>query len=289
MVQRKFILGEKWLYYKLYCGARTADMLLADVIYPLVQKLKKRQLISQWFFIRYTDPDPHIRLRFKLIEEANTSEVILQVKDTLKPYLKELLLWNIQTDTYVRELERYGTNTMELSEILFYHNSELIVKAIEIIEDEELYFLFILKTITSFISQFNMDMEEELNFYQNNAKAFKEEFGVKKMTKLGLDKKYRAMRDKLQYFLENNHPDYGTLWELLDEHIKAIQPAIQSILTLSKKQQLEMSLESLLGSYVHMLVNRAFRSRQRFYELVAYDFLERNARTKFYKLKNVQK
>ena len=289
MVQRKFILGEEWMYYKLYCGARTADMLLADVIYPLTQNLKKRQLVSEWFFIRYTDPDPHLRIRFLLSNEQALSKVITQVKEALKPYLEEQLLWSLQTDTYVRELERYGSKTMEVSETLFYHHSELVVKALTTIEDEELYFLFILKTITKFISQFDLTTEVKLNFYQNNAKAFKEEFGVQKMTKLGLDKKYRAIRDKLQYFLENTHPDYDTLWELLNEHIKAIQPAIRSILTLSKKQQLEMSLESLLGSYVHMLVNRAFRSRQRFYELVAYDFLERNAKTMFYKLKSIRK
>jgi len=53
MIQRKFLLGDAWLYYKIYCGARTADMLLTDMIAPLVAELKKQELIEKWFFIRY--------------------------------------------------------------------------------------------------------------------------------------------------------------------------------------------------------------------------------------------
>ena len=55
--------GDKWLYYKLYCGVRISDSLLTDLVLPLVIKLTTESLIEKWFFIRYSDPENHIRLR----------------------------------------------------------------------------------------------------------------------------------------------------------------------------------------------------------------------------------
>ena len=39
VMKRKFILGEEWLYYKIYCGKRTADVILTQVIKPLAENL----------------------------------------------------------------------------------------------------------------------------------------------------------------------------------------------------------------------------------------------------------
>jgi hypothetical protein len=37
----------------------------------------------------------------------------------------------------------------------------------------------------------------------------------------------------------------------------------------------EVDLNDLITSYIHMMMNRSFRSRQRIHELVLYDFLYR--------------
>ena len=58
-MKRTFILGEEWLYYKLYTGTKTADLLLADVIGPLCKTFIANGWIDKWFFIRYHDPESH--------------------------------------------------------------------------------------------------------------------------------------------------------------------------------------------------------------------------------------
>ncbi|WP_127138032.1 thiopeptide-type bacteriocin biosynthesis protein [Flagellimonas oceanensis] len=63
---RNFALGSEWLYYKIYIGPQTGDALLSQAIKPLVSNLIGRKLIDKWFFIRYTDPDFHIRIRLKI-------------------------------------------------------------------------------------------------------------------------------------------------------------------------------------------------------------------------------
>jgi len=66
-VERKtFIPGSEWVYFKLYTGTKTADMILKNEIYEYVNGLLKNDSINQWFFIRYSDPDFHLRLRLHL-------------------------------------------------------------------------------------------------------------------------------------------------------------------------------------------------------------------------------
>jgi thiopeptide-type bacteriocin biosynthesis protein len=75
-IKRNFIVGEEWLYYKIYCGNYTADKILINEVQTIVNKLFRKKLIDQWFFIRYYDPDFHLRIRFHLINLNAITEVI---------------------------------------------------------------------------------------------------------------------------------------------------------------------------------------------------------------------
>ena len=107
-VQRDFILGDQWFYFKLYTGVKTADTLLLEVIQPLRQYLLENKLIDKWFFIRYSDPDFHLRIRFSLQNRQALGIVISKLNELVKPYLENKLISSMQVDTYSRELERYA-------------------------------------------------------------------------------------------------------------------------------------------------------------------------------------
>lgn len=63
MIRRKFIPGSRWLYFKIYTGIKTADEVATRTLLPLLREWYEAKLIDDWFFIRYTDPDFHLRLR----------------------------------------------------------------------------------------------------------------------------------------------------------------------------------------------------------------------------------
>ena len=65
-VKRSFIIGSEWVYYKIYTGPKTADSILVDFIKPIVDQLLKDGIIKMWFFIRYADPEFHLRVRFQI-------------------------------------------------------------------------------------------------------------------------------------------------------------------------------------------------------------------------------
>ncbi|EZH74890.1 hypothetical protein ATO12_09120 [Aquimarina atlantica] len=280
--KRTYILGDEWLYYKIYCGARTSDVILTETIKPLTAQLLEQGLIDSWFFIRYGDPDFHIRIRFRLPDVQAIGTVILQINAAMQHYIEQRVVYKLQTDTYIRELERYGTNTIDASETLFFYDSAMLLDAIALIEDEELYFLFVVKAIDRLLNSFGYEQQQKLELVTRNSLAFKREFHADKGLNKQLDKKYRGLKSKLSSFLETTsmQEDYNILDDLLDHKAKQSLAVVQKIMKAQQDKQLEMPLDDLLSSYIHMLVNRAFRSKQRFYELVCYDFLVRYQKTK---------
>ncbi|WP_103865211.1 thiopeptide-type bacteriocin biosynthesis protein [Aquimarina sp. I32.4] len=280
--KRTFILGDEWLYYKIYCGARTSDILLTEAIKPLVEYLVKQDVIDSWFFIRYGDPDFHIRIRFHIPDIEKIGSVILHINNALQKYVEQQVVYKIQTDTYLRELERYGVNSIDASEKLFYWDSATLLEAISMIEDEELYFLFVIKAIDRLLDSFGYTKEAKLQLVSQNGLAFKREFHADKTLNKQLDKKYRGLKNKITLFIEEAHTDqnYVILDNLLNHKEENTSVYIQEIKNIHTDKNLEMPLDNLMSSYIHMLVNRAFRSKQRFYELVCYDFLSRYHKTK---------
>ncbi len=144
-IQRNFILGDTWLYYKIYTGPKTSDSVLTGIIKPVAEQLIADNIIDKWFFIRYADPKHHIRVRFHYSQSENIAIIINSLSPYLRPLVEQDHIWKVQIDTYHREIERYGSNTMELSESLFYYDSKMIVDFIDMIEGaegEEIHFFF---------------------------------------------------------------------------------------------------------------------------------------------------
>jgi thiopeptide-type bacteriocin biosynthesis protein len=77
---------------------------------PLTQLFARNGWVDRWFFIRYSDPDKHIRLRFHLSDQRHLGAVIGMVYQALEQPLQQRLIWKLQTDTYEREVERYGVH-----------------------------------------------------------------------------------------------------------------------------------------------------------------------------------
>ncbi len=287
-VKRTFIPGDQWLYYKLYCGARTADSILAEIIRPLMAHLLQENYISHWFFIRYNDPEFHLRIRVYLKDTSHVGKVVLEMNTALQYHVENEMIYKVQTATYQREIERYGATTIELSETLFYHESTMLLEAIANIIDEKLYFLFILKAIDHLLTDFGYDIKEKLQLVSGNGAGFKKEFQAGKQLNRQLDKKYRNLKTELSAFLSTSATvEYALLETLLKDKSSKTSPIIKTIIAHKENKLLEVAWERLISSYIHMLVNRAFRSRQRFYELVCYDFLKRYYATVFNTTKNL--
>src|SRR5262249_34676440 len=90
---RSFPPGSEWLYAKLYTGPAAVDQVLRDVVKPVVQKVMHSGAADRWFFIRYGDPDWHLRLRFHGVPNRLHGEVLPALQAAAAPLLADGLLW----------------------------------------------------------------------------------------------------------------------------------------------------------------------------------------------------
>ena len=280
-IQRSFALGSEWLYYKFYAGVKTADKLLAEVIRPLTQDLIDRNQIDKFFFIRYSDPDNHIRLRFHFPDLSKIGTVIQHVYKVLQPYIEQGMISKIQTDTYNRELERYGFNSMELAESLFFIDSVVTLNLLDLIDGEEgevIRWQFAIRSMDDLLTNLKFTPAEKLQLMDNIKTGFFREHGESKELKLQLDAKFRMERKLVEDILDrtiDENREIAPVIELLRWKNEQMQPIAEQLLQLKENKQLQINLNDLTASYIHMLLNRLFMARQRTYEMVVYDMLYR--------------
>lgn len=273
MVQRKFIVGSEWLYYKIYCGARTADSILLDYLKPALEELTTEKHIKQWFFIRYNDPDNHIRLRLQLKDTNKIGLVIQSLRLLFEPLLANRTIHKIQLDTYTRELERYGTTTISLAEELFCIDSRFILNALNLIADQELLLLIMLKNIDQLLASFELNLHEKRAFSRQQMQYYKQEFETTKTVHKQLAQKYRKQRLAITTFMNTQQSVYIPLDKLLKDKQLEESNLIQQLM--AKRTAAGELATAQLASLIHMSVNRCFRTQQRLYELLMYDFLVR--------------
>lgn len=272
MMQNKmtFIPGSEWLYYKLYCGLKTTDLVLLEIVKPLVKNLSDEGIIDKWFFIRYSDPEPHLRIRFHIKEPSSIGTVLLKAHTYLTTFVVTKQIWEIQIATYNREVERYGVKTMDDIENFFCYDSYQTISLIENYKDEESRFIAVFKWCEFIISLFSFNDKARLSFLSDNAAQFKLEFKLENASKKQLSKKYRTFESEL---LEKQ--------KLNIVSNKKIKKIIVKLIKMNDSNELEVVLKKLLASIIHMTINRSFNNNQRLYELMIYDFLFRKNKSNY--------
>lgn len=287
-VKRNFIIGDEWLYFKIYCGPKSADKILTQALKPLCEELLNQGIITKWFFIRYSDPQLHIRIRFLLSDVKEIGKVIIQFNQAIAKYVDSGLISKVQSETYSRELERYGWQLTEHAESFFFNDSNMIIQLLDMLDEEageEIRWLFSLCAIDQLLSDFNFDLNQKHDLLERMKTSFANEFNMEKNLKLQMDDKFRNNRKKITDFLtrQNIDEDVSPIFELLvdySERNKSVAKAIEA------ENDNIIHLNDLMPSYIHMLCNRMFRAKQRLHEMVLYDFLYRFYKSEIAKQKS---
>lgn len=276
-LQRTFIPGSEWIYLKIYSGEKTADDLLIRVIIPIMKKLKKEQYLKKWFFVRYSDPDFHLRLRLLLNDTQYFGKVIYFFYEKLKKWNNDSLIWKVQLDTYNRELERYNKNLIEETESIFYADSECILSIIRKLNGNENYrWMIALKLVDELLTNFCLTIEEKQKTMKNLSNSFKTEFGFNKYYLKQFNLKFRENKKNITDILNNNSNEKEKTLISLFRPIKKRTKKLMSIIEqINAKSEKDHKVKDLLKSYLHMTMNRLFRSKNRLHELVLYDFMFR--------------
>jgi len=259
-VKRNFPPGSDCLYLKMYCTPLGAGIILEEVLRPFLNRFS--ELISSWFFIRYTDPGYHLRLRFYLSGAQDGGILLAGLIRGLEKSGHDRLVYALQSDTYQRELERYGVSYIERVEKVFWRGSELLLDN----SDHHLMggFIIALKMVNCFFKE-----TEAAEFADLTAKLFLKEFKADKKTRISLDNSYRKWR-----------PDLGAAISK-EGTTKSMNNLLREVRELSQEVEHEsdQTRRQLLGDLVHMQLNRTFPVDQRKQEMLVWYYLGKHLRS----------
>lgn len=280
---RTFPPGSEWLYAKLYTGAATADRVLCDVIGPVVREAMSTGAADQWFFLRYGDPDWHLRVRLHGDPTRMLSEVLPQLYATAAPWLEDGRIWKVQLDTYQREVERYGgLRGIELAERLFHADSETVLAIVERLEGDagaEARWQLAYAGIDLLLDDLGFDLKTKQTLMRRARDSFQREFRADSNLRSQLGEKHRQQRRTLDWLRDparNQAHPFAPGIELLQQRSVQLRPLVAELHTAEQQGQLNAPLHEIAWSYLHMHANRLLRSAQRSQELVLYDLLDRH-------------
>ena len=293
--KQMFSVGSEWLFYKIYCGAKTADYVLTEKLKQITEKLVSEGTIDKWFFIRYADPDIHLRFRIHISDFRKYGEVLQLINQELEPLLNKHIISKIQTDTYKRELDRYGDNSIELAEQLFYYDSVFVTDMLSMLDAEAgstIRWQIAIRSVDQFLNDFKLTLSEKHNLIETLSSSFFNEHGGKKELKVALDNKFRTLRAKVEDVLnasKDEEKEYYPIIELLHHRSMCNKEVVKEILLLNTNGQLQVQLSDLLASLLHMNLDRLFMGRNRTNEFVVYDLLFKHYKSSLARLKSTSK
>lgn len=279
----RFAPGSEWFYVKLYTGPAMADRLLRDLLKPFVKDVKRNHGVDRWFFIRLSDPDFHLRLRFHGQPNRLRDTVQPLLKDALAPFLADNRIWRVQFDTYEREVERYGgAQGIALTEQLFQIDSEAVLDLIDMLDpgdsgaDER--WMLTIYGIDRLLDDFGIKLHTKHLILQELRHSFAKEFGMDQSLLVQLNEKFRKEKKALQALLnapgKRDHPLAPGL-AILQARSRKLAAIVRKLRLSEEQGRLAISVCHLMPHYIHMHVNRMLRNAHRPQELVLYHLLTR--------------
>lgn len=279
--KREYAPGEEWLYLKLYCGAGHADAVLTQLVGPLVRQLCQEGKIEKWFFIRYHDSANHLRLRFyHSTNQHFWPEIIARFNTMLVNQRTRDLVRRVQLDTYERELERYGFDTIRDCEQFFCIDSKAVLDLIDLEanfeNDEKRRWSVALLGVNQMLEDFGYSLTNKQSLLNFLYKGFFAEFAGGKSLQVQLDQAYRRECQHIAAIMQN---------ERLPEDMQQAHAIL--LARSSHTAQLLAELRERIGdpmelvrqwmpSFIHMFLNRLFTTRHRQHELVTYHYLAKH-------------
>jgi thiopeptide-type bacteriocin biosynthesis protein len=278
---RTFPPGGEWLYLKVYTGPATADQVLRDTVGPVVREALATGSANRWFFLRYGDPDWHVRLRFHGEPGRLLGELLPALTLALQPLLEQGQVRKLQLDTYVQELERYGEGpAMVLAERLFQADSEAalaILAAYPGDEGADARWRLALYGMDLLLDDAGLDLVRKKLLLGQTACAFRAEFRFKDGAERQLGTSFRKERRSLEAMLSrqaSRDPALAEGLSILEDRSGITRP----LMVQWRAGEPDLPPEvfgARLGSHLHMMANRLLRNSQRAQEMVIYDFLDR--------------
>jgi len=244
--------GSDWLYLKLYGPTTSDDDVIAGPLRSFGEFAIGADLCDGWFFLRYADPDPHLRIRFHGSPEKLLGPLLEHACGWAADLVRSGDRSRFGFDTYEREVERFGgaMGGIDASEQVFMADSPASAALVELLGSGTLPFDQIALGVLSaddLLAGLGLAAGERLSVYRSMVSA-----------SLPGGAEYRRRKADLRHLLE---PSIGTsvpaaVNAVLAHRRHRLDPAVRRLISLEHGGCLERSLQQMSPSFVHLHLNR---------------------------------
>jgi thiopeptide-type bacteriocin biosynthesis protein len=283
--RRSFAPGSEWLYLKAYTGTASADRILTDSVGPVIAKLRDVGTLDRWFFLRYADPDHHLRFRLHGDPTALREHALPALTDALAPHLGDGTAWKVSTDTYDREVERYGGDAgIDIAEQIHAADSDAVLEVLGMLDggyfDEgapDARWKLCLYATDRLLADAGLDMQQRRDWAKAGVAGYRPEYPNATNLDPGIGHRWRGERADVTALLDDSseHP-YEPARRALRRRSERMAPLFAELAGRSSRGELTQPYDALLHSFSHLNAVRLLRSAARTHELILLSFLDRH-------------
>ncbi len=259
--------------------------MLLTAIGPVVRAALASGACDGWFFIRYADPQPHVRARWHGEPARLRDEVRPALERLVAPWLEDGRVWRLQLDTYEREVERYGGDAgVLLAERFFAADSTAALAMLPMLAEDaagNLRWRVALLSVARLLDDLKLAptlaRKAVARWRDDLAREGAAGSGWPTRTQLGeiARRQRRAVDGMLDPLELASDPAMARATAILDERSAALATWEAELGALERAGDLGMPRLELAQSYAHMAVNRLLLSDHLPQEMVLYDLLDR--------------
>jgi thiopeptide-type bacteriocin biosynthesis protein len=253
---RFFLPGDKWVYYKIYTTEAVADKIIANELRYIILKLKNSNYITKFHYLRYNDPDFHIRIRVCYTDKLYLPNIIDSFNNGLNPLVVDGYVSNMVIDKYEREVERYGSNEINYIESIFCFDSLAMMNIIAtkyFNYGEENRIITALFSLDKLFASFDFVLSERIDILNNYLNNFDSKYRTDKYRKVKLDKLFRKIKIEICRILNEEKHYHSGIFELQIIINRRSSDILHSFI---ENRNYKNIAQENISDIIHMSVNR---------------------------------
>jgi thiopeptide-type bacteriocin biosynthesis protein len=260
-----YLPGSEWLYFEIYSHPSKSNYILIKYIDVFLKKHKSQ--LKKWFFIRYADPTPHIRLRLHLKKVEMGFELINALQQLLEPEMQNGFISDLKLQTYHKEIQRYGAKRMDLVEHFFRMDSEYTLYLCKHLTNENQLIKNSLAAISLLMENCFSTLDEQILFTKNMAKSFASEMNLGVLIFKKINMSFNQFKENFEQGIIYPSISLIKKWERVSREVLA-------------NCETDLIKQKMLADLIHLHINRLFMTDQRENETIIYHYLLRMLQTK---------
>ena len=255
--------GSEWLYVEIYSHFSKSNYLLTGLISHFLKT--NHSYLKKWFFIRYTDPAPHIRFRVELKNKTYGFMLLDSLQQLISIEMTKGFVSDFKLPTYQKETQRYGASRMHLVEHFFMADSRYVSYLIKKSTTEQLL-MNALQAAQTLAAMALNELTDQIKFVESLAQSFAKEMNMNSVAFKNINANFNVLK-----------PNIGDTLKIPAKIDRNWRLSFKAIMDVCDDNY---SKHKMLADLIHMHVNRLFITDQRVYEAIIYQYWKRLLYTK---------